>query len=103
MLVGTKLQHVVSSLALEIVEQYGPSVETQLKPRDDLFWFGKPEILLRLIQFIIFQVSTRLAYDICYLFRDSISYSVLLLSYAECLRDGDIYLVLGKTTTFYFV
>lgn len=56
MLVGTKLQHVVSTLALEIVEQTGPSVGTQLKPRDDLFWFGKPEILLRLIQFIIFQV-----------------------------------------------
>jgi mlo protein len=56
MLVGTKLQHVVSSLALEIVEQTGPSVGGQVKPRDDLFWFGKPEILLWLIQFIIFQV-----------------------------------------------
>ncbi|GKV21227.1 hypothetical protein SLEP1_g31224 [Rubroshorea leprosula] len=55
MLVGTKLQHVVSTLALEIVEQTDPSVGAQLKPRDDLFWFGKPEILLRLIQFIIFQ------------------------------------------------
>ena len=54
MLVGTKLQHVVSSLALEIVE---PTVGTQVKPRDDLFWFGKPVILLRLIQFIIFQVT----------------------------------------------
>lgn len=58
MLVGTKLQHVVSTLALEIVEQTGPSVGAQLKPRDDLFWFGKPEVLLRLIQFIIFQVMT---------------------------------------------
>lgn len=57
MLVGTKLQHVVSSLALEIVEQTGPAIGTQIKPRDDLFWFGKPEILLRLIQFIIFQVQ----------------------------------------------
>lgn len=58
MLVGTKLQHVVSSLALEIGEQTGPSVAGQVKPRDDLFWFGKPDILLRLIQFIIFQVVT---------------------------------------------
>ncbi|KAJ8755605.1 hypothetical protein K2173_022200 [Erythroxylum novogranatense] len=55
MMVGMKLQHVVSSLALEIVEQTDPSVGTQVKPRDDLFWFRKPEILLRLIQFIIFQ------------------------------------------------
>lgn len=56
MLVGTKLQHVVSSLALEIEEQTGPPTGAQVKPRDDLFWFGKPDILLRLIQFIIFQV-----------------------------------------------
>lgn len=56
MLVGTKLQHVVSLLALEILEPKGPSVGSQVKPSDDLFWFGKPEILLRLIQFISFQV-----------------------------------------------
>ncbi|GMY04960.1 MLO-like protein 4 [Fagus crenata] len=61
MLVGTKLQHVVSSLALEIVEQTGPSVGGQVKPRDDLFWFGKPEILLWLIQFIIFQNAFEMA------------------------------------------
>ncbi|XP_050377232.1 MLO-like protein 4 [Argentina anserina] len=60
MLVGTKLQHVVSSLALEI-EQTGPTVGTQVKPRDDLFWFGKPVILLRLIQFIIFQNAFEMA------------------------------------------
>lgn len=56
MLVGTKLQHVVSLLALEIVEPQGPSIGAQVKPRDDLFWFGKPDILLRLLQFISFQV-----------------------------------------------
>ncbi|KAL6531641.1 hypothetical protein OROMI_028004 [Orobanche minor] len=58
MLVGTKLQHVVSLLALEIAEPHGPSsVGTQVKPRDDLFWFRKPEILLHLIQFISFQTA----------------------------------------------
>ncbi|XP_021287271.1 MLO-like protein 4 [Herrania umbratica] len=61
MLVGTKLQHVVSSLALEIKEQNGPPTGAQVKPRDDLFWFGKPEILLRLIQFIIFQNAFEMA------------------------------------------
>ncbi|XP_037493787.1 MLO-like protein 4 isoform X2 [Jatropha curcas] len=61
MLIGTKLQHVVSTLALEIVEQTGPSIGAQVKPRDDLFWFGKPEILLRLIQFIIFQNAFEMA------------------------------------------
>ncbi|XWS67958.1 hypothetical protein CRYUN_Cryun04dG0049100 [Craigia yunnanensis] len=59
--VGTKLQHVVSSLALEIKEQTGPPTGAQVKPRDDLFWLGKPEILLRLIQFIIFQNAFEMA------------------------------------------
>lgn len=57
MLIGTKLQHVVSTLALEIWEQQGPSARTQVKPRDGLFWFKKPDILLWLIQFVIFQVK----------------------------------------------
>ncbi|KAG8497920.1 hypothetical protein CXB51_007288 [Gossypium anomalum] len=61
MLVGTKLQHVVSSLALEIKEQTGPPTGAQVKPRDDLFWFGKPDILLGLIQFIIFQNAFEMA------------------------------------------
>ncbi|KAJ6427687.1 hypothetical protein OIU84_023141 [Salix udensis] len=61
MLVGTKLQHVVSTLALEIGEQTGPSIGTQVEPRDGLFWFGKPEILLRLIQFIMFQNAFEMA------------------------------------------
>jgi len=56
MLIGAKLQHVVSTLALEIMEQKGPIPRAQVKPRDDLFWFKKPDILLWLIQFVIFQV-----------------------------------------------
>ena len=55
-LVGTKLEHVIAQLALEVVGATDPCVGTQLKPRDDLFWFGKPEILLWLIQFMSFQV-----------------------------------------------
>ncbi|CAN6440072.1 unnamed protein product [Victoria cruziana] len=55
LLVGTKLQHVVAKLALEVVELNGPLTGTLLKPRDELFWFGKPELLLWLIQFISFQ------------------------------------------------
>ncbi|PQQ01973.1 MLO-like protein 4 [Prunus yedoensis var. nudiflora] len=38
-----------------------PATGTQVKPRDDLFWFGKPVILLRLIQFIIFQNAFEMA------------------------------------------
>ncbi|GJZ14715.1 putative reverse transcriptase domain-containing protein, partial [Tanacetum coccineum] len=59
LLVGTKLQHVVSLLALGIVEPRGPTVA--VKPLDELFWFGKPEIFLRLIQFISFQNAFKMA------------------------------------------
>ncbi|KAG5137051.1 hypothetical protein JHK82_021782 [Glycine max] len=58
---GTKLQHVVSTLALEIMEQTGPSARTQVKPRDELFWFKKPDILLWVIQFVIFQNAFEMA------------------------------------------
>ncbi|KAK9678003.1 hypothetical protein RND81_11G181400 [Saponaria officinalis] len=61
MLVGTKLEHVVSLLAVEIAEQSGPSSGTQVKPRDDLFWFGKPEMILMLIQFVSFQNAFEVA------------------------------------------
>ncbi|XP_073041553.1 MLO-like protein 4 [Primulina eburnea] len=61
MIVGTKLQHVVSLLALEIAEPREPSIANQVKPRDDLFWFGKPEVLLCLIQFISFQNAFEMA------------------------------------------
>lgn len=82
MLVGTKLQHVVSSLALEIKEQTGPPVGTQVKPSDDLFWFRKPVILLRLIQFIIFQVI--ISCVISFTYPDSLPHLtvVLILSYS---------------------
>ncbi|CAJ1963712.1 unnamed protein product [Sphenostylis stenocarpa] len=61
MLIGTKLQHVVSTLAFEIMEQTGPFARTQVKPRDGLFWFKKPDILLWLIQFVIFQNAFEMA------------------------------------------
>ncbi|KAF2286004.1 hypothetical protein GH714_009619 [Hevea brasiliensis] len=55
LLVGTKLQHVIATLALESTGISGYFVGTKLKPRDDLFWFKKPELLLSLIHFILFQ------------------------------------------------
>ncbi|CAH9081691.1 unnamed protein product [Cuscuta epithymum] len=62
MVIGTKLQHVMSLLALEIAEPKVPViVGTQVEPHDGLFWFGKPEILLRLIQFVSFQNAFEMA------------------------------------------
>ncbi|KAI4997525.1 hypothetical protein ZWY2020_052867 [Hordeum vulgare] len=61
LLVGTELQHVIAQLALEVVEATATNVGTQLKLRDDLFWFGKPRVLWWLIQFISFQNAFEMA------------------------------------------
>ncbi|KAJ0102961.1 hypothetical protein Patl1_04612 [Pistacia atlantica] len=58
LLVGTKLQHVIATLALENVGITGFFAGAKLKPRDELFWFNKPELLLSLIHFILFQKLT---------------------------------------------
>ena len=57
LLVGAKLQHVIATLALESAKITGFFTGAKLKPRDDLFWFKKPELLLSLIHFILFQVG----------------------------------------------
>lgn len=60
LLVGAKLQHVIATLALENagLTEYPSGVK--LRPRDELFWFNKPELLLSLIHFILFQVCKKL-------------------------------------------
>ncbi|KAL2327682.1 hypothetical protein Fmac_021109 [Flemingia macrophylla] len=55
LLVGKKLQHVVATLALENAEITDLFSRAKLRPRDELFWFNKPELLLSLIHFILFQ------------------------------------------------
>ncbi|CAA0808495.1 MLO-like protein 11 [Striga hermonthica] len=61
LLVGTKLQHVIATLALESVGIRGNYGGSSFKLRDELFWFNKPELLLSLIHFILFQNAFELA------------------------------------------
>lgn len=61
LLIGTKLQHVIATLTLESAGISGFFSGTKLTPRDDLFWFKKPELLLKVIHFILFQNSFELA------------------------------------------
>nr|CAD1830740.1 unnamed protein product [Ananas comosus var. bracteatus] len=88
--VGAKLQHVIATLAIESagISGYG----ARLKPRDDLFWFKKPELLLSLIHFILFQNAFELAsffwfwwqfgYDSCYIRNHLLVYCRLILGFA---------------------
>eukprot|EP00252_Welwitschia_mirabilis_P021623 TRINITY_DN558_c0_g1_i14.p1 TRINITY_DN558_c0_g1~~TRINITY_DN558_c0_g1_i14.p1 ORF type:complete len:403 (-),score=44.43 TRINITY_DN558_c0_g1_i14:702-1910(-) len=60
LLVGAKLQHVIARLALDNAGVSG-RLGLNVIPRDELFWFNKPELLLSLIHFILFQNAFELA------------------------------------------
>ncbi|KAM7280735.1 hypothetical protein ACFE04_007869 [Oxalis oulophora] len=61
--VGTKLVHIITDLALDVAEKR-VSIEGELIVRlsDDHFWFGRPKIVLTLINIILFQNSVELAF-----------------------------------------
>ncbi|MED6108450.1 hypothetical protein PIB30_024020 [Stylosanthes scabra] len=54
LIIGTKLHRVVVKLAIEIVDHWPNVKPQQFNLRDELFWFGKPRFLLRLIHLISF-------------------------------------------------
>ncbi|XP_028775249.1 MLO-like protein 4 [Neltuma alba] len=54
LVIGTKLHRVVVKLAVEIMDRCPYMKHTQFNLRDELFWFGKPRLLLWLIQLISF-------------------------------------------------
>ncbi|KAI3502830.1 hypothetical protein L1887_31173 [Cichorium endivia] len=62
-LVGTKLHRIVIKLAVETkIRSQSQRTDThQINLRDELFWFGRPRLLLRLIQFISFQNAFEMA------------------------------------------
>ncbi|XP_068657883.1 MLO-like protein 12 [Aristolochia californica] len=63
LIVGTKLQFIITKMCLERRDE---SVVVQgtlvVKPDDNLFWFGRPRLLLHFIQFILFQNAFQLAF-----------------------------------------
>lgn len=56
--VGTKLQAVLTKMALQITERHAVVQGIPLvQGSDKYFWFGRPQLLLHLIHFCLFQVS----------------------------------------------
>ncbi|MBA0762457.1 hypothetical protein Gotri_012061 [Gossypium trilobum] len=80
LLVGAKLQHVIATLALETADMTGYVTGAKLRPRDELFWFKKPEWLLSLIHFILFQ--WQFGYDSCFIHNHTLVYIRLILGFA---------------------
>ncbi|KEH27593.1 hypothetical protein MtrunA17_Chr5g0405641 [Medicago truncatula] len=54
LIIGTKLHRVVVKLAVEVIDHSPYMKPHRFNLRDELFWFGKPRLLLRLIQLISF-------------------------------------------------
>lgn len=59
LLVGTKLQVIITKMGLRIQER-GEVVKgvPVVQPGDDLFWFNRPRLILYLINFVLFQVRS---------------------------------------------
>ncbi|CAN0909276.1 MLO-like protein 12, partial [Linum grandiflorum] len=65
LVVGTKLQVIITQLGLRIQDR-GDVVKGApvVQPGDDLFWFGRPRLVLFLIHFCLFQNAFQLAFFI---------------------------------------
>ncbi|KAJ4829207.1 MLO-like protein 6 [Turnera subulata] len=63
LLVGTKLQVIITKMGLRIQER-GEVVKgvPVVQPGDDLFWFNRPRFILYLINFVLFQNAFQLAF-----------------------------------------
>ncbi|XP_010251439.1 PREDICTED: MLO-like protein 1 isoform X2 [Nelumbo nucifera] len=62
LVVGTKLEYVITQLAHKVAEKhYAIEGDLVVTPSDDLFWFRKPKIVLLLIHLILFQNSFEIA------------------------------------------
>ncbi|CAL5389516.1 unnamed protein product [Camellia sinensis] len=63
LLVGTKLQVIITKMGLRIAERGGVVKGTPVvEPGDELFWFNRPRLLLYLIHFVLFQNAFQLAF-----------------------------------------
>ncbi|CAK9152555.1 unnamed protein product [Ilex paraguariensis] len=63
LVVGTKLQSIITKMCLDSNDKFHVVRGTLLvRPSDHFFWFGQPKLLLHLMHFILFQNSFQLAF-----------------------------------------
>ncbi|XP_057965038.1 MLO-like protein 4 isoform X1 [Malania oleifera] len=88
LLIGTKLHRIVVKLAVEIMDT-GPWMENRnFNLRDELFWLGRPRLLLWLIQLISFLNAFEMATFI---------WSVWEVRGPSCFMDNSSFLVIRLT------
>ncbi|GJP41843.1 hypothetical protein CLOM_g1478 [Closterium sp. NIES-68] len=74
--VGTKLEYIVSVLALESAHVKGDCEGDHLKPHGSLFWFKRPSFMLHLLHFALFVSS--------YMVGNVFTYFYLAINLKEC-------------------
>lgn len=58
LIIGTKLQVIITQMGRRTHEMADVVKGTPMvQPGDDLFWFGRPKLVLLLINFVLFQVN----------------------------------------------
>ncbi|KAL8545234.1 hypothetical protein ACS0TY_005429 [Phlomoides rotata] len=68
LIVGAKLEHIITELAKEAAAERGGDAEigatgaVRVRPSDELFWFHSPNLVLYLLHFILFQNSFEIAF-----------------------------------------
>ncbi|KAL3752909.1 hypothetical protein ACJRO7_000322 [Eucalyptus globulus] len=70
LVVGTKLEHVITRLAQDVAQRHiAIAGDLIVQPSDDHFWFHRPRLILVLIHIILFQNSFELAFLLFVLIR----------------------------------
>nr|ACN85293.1 Mlo family protein [Oryza coarctata] len=84
LLVGAKLEHIITRLAQEAAAVALSEGVPNIKPSKEHFWFGKPEIVLQLIHFILFQNS----FEIGFFFWVLVTYG-----FDSCIMEKKVYAI----------
>ncbi|XP_075511900.1 MLO-like protein 1 [Primulina tabacum] len=60
--VGTKLEHIITELAVEVANKHiAVEGDVAVRPSDDYFWFHRPRLVLLLIHVLLFQNAFEIA------------------------------------------
>nr|ACN85277.1 Mlo family protein [Oryza alta] len=88
LVVGAKLEHIITRLAQEAAAAASLSHETEgtpnVKPSKEHFWFGRPEIVLTLIHFILFQNSFEIGFFI---------WVLVTFGFDSCIMEKKVYAI----------
>ncbi|EPS69181.1 hypothetical protein M569_05587, partial [Genlisea aurea] len=78
-IVGAKLEHIISELAMEAARRDDREKDVPFRPSDELFWFHWPPLVLYLIHFILFQNSFEIAFFL---------WILATYSFKSCMMEG---------------